>query len=66
MAHNVLGRHLALVGFMGAGKSTVASELAALLGRPLVDLDSELEEELGSPIFQVFAERGVATEFGEL
>ena len=57
---NALARHVALVGFMGAGKSTVASELAELLGRPLVDLDSELEEELGTPIFQVFAERGEA------
>ena len=55
---NALGRHVALVGFMGAGKSTVAAELAELLGRPLVDLDRELEEELAMPVAQVFAERG--------
>jgi shikimate kinase/3-dehydroquinate synthase len=43
---------------MGAGKSTVGAELARALGRPLVDLDRELEGELGAPIPQLFAERG--------
>jgi shikimate kinase/3-dehydroquinate synthase len=57
---NALDRHVALVGFMGAGKSTVAAELAGLLDRPYVDLDRELEEELAAPIPQVFAERGEA------
>jgi shikimate kinase/3-dehydroquinate synthase len=57
---NALERHVALVGFMGAGKSTVAAQLAELLGRPLVDLDAELERELATPIPQVFAERGEA------
>jgi 3-dehydroquinate synthetase/shikimate kinase len=55
---NALDAHVALVGFMGAGKSTVAAELAQLLGRPLVDLDTELEGELGAAIPDVFAERG--------
>jgi shikimate kinase/3-dehydroquinate synthase len=55
---NALDRHVALIGFMGAGKSTVAAEVARLLERPLVDLDRELEGELGAPIPQLFAERG--------
>jgi shikimate kinase/3-dehydroquinate synthase len=55
---NALERHVALIGFMGAGKSTVAAELARLLERPLVDLDRELEGEMGAPIPQLFAERG--------
>jgi shikimate kinase/3-dehydroquinate synthase len=57
---NALDRHVALIGFMGAGKSTVAAELAERLDRPLVDVDAELERELGTPIAQLFAERGEA------
>jgi shikimate kinase/3-dehydroquinate synthase len=55
---NALGRHVALIGFMGAGKSTVGAEAARRLGRPFVDLDRELEEELAAPPARVFAERG--------
>ena len=36
---NALGRHVALVGFMGAGKSTLYGPVAARLGRPGYDLD---------------------------
>jgi shikimate kinase/3-dehydroquinate synthase len=39
MALNVLGRHLALVGFMGAGKTTLAPRVGARLDRPFVDVD---------------------------
>jgi shikimate kinase/3-dehydroquinate synthase len=39
MALNALGRHLALVGFMGAGKSTLVAPVAARLGRAGRDLD---------------------------
>ena len=38
-----LDRHLALVGFMGAGKTTLGGEVAERLGRPFVDLDAEIE-----------------------
>jgi shikimate kinase/3-dehydroquinate synthase len=51
-------RHLALIGFMGAGKTTVARELSRLLGRPFVDSDAELERSLGSSIPELFAEHG--------
>jgi shikimate kinase / 3-dehydroquinate synthase len=50
--------HLAVIGFMGAGKSTVGATVAKRIGRPFVDLDRELESELGMPIAQIFAERG--------
>jgi shikimate kinase/3-dehydroquinate synthase len=43
---------------MSAGKSTVGAEVAERLGRPFVDLDRELEDELAAPPAQVFAERG--------
>jgi shikimate kinase / 3-dehydroquinate synthase len=55
---NALGRHVALVGFMGAGKSTLGPELAARLGRPFVSVDAVVEEETGSTIADLFAERG--------
>ena len=46
MAH-ALDRHVALVGFMGAGKSTLGAEIATRLGRRFVDLDRELERAPG-------------------
>jgi shikimate kinase / 3-dehydroquinate synthase len=61
VAH-ALDRHLALVGFMGAGKSTLGAQAAQRLGRRFVDLDRELERSLGLTIPQVFGERG-ETEF---
>jgi shikimate kinase/3-dehydroquinate synthase len=45
-----LNRHIALAGFMGAGKSTIGRDVASRLGRPFVDLDDELERRHGSPV----------------
>jgi len=59
VAH-ALNRHLALVGFMGAGKSTLGARVAERLGRRFVDLDRELERSLRQTIPQVFGERGEA------
>ena len=42
-----LGRHLALAGFMGAGKSTVGARVAELTARPFVDLDRLIERRHG-------------------
>jgi shikimate kinase / 3-dehydroquinate synthase len=55
-----LDRHVALVGFMGAGKSTVGAEVAERLGRRLVDLDRELETQAAVSIPEFFATRGEA------
>jgi 3-dehydroquinate synthetase len=52
-----LGRHLALAGFMGAGKSKVGSKVAELVHRSFVDLDRLIEERHG-PVPQIFEERG--------
>ncbi|MGE5689210.1 MAG: bifunctional shikimate kinase/3-dehydroquinate synthase [Pseudomonadota bacterium] len=60
-----LTRHVALVGFMGAGKSSLGAEAAARLGRPFLDLDLELERELGMPVARLWEERGEAA-FREL
>ena len=55
---NALGRHIALAGFMGAGKTTLGSDLALALGRSFVDVDAEVEREVGTPIAEIFAARG--------
>jgi len=44
MALNALDRHVALVGFMGAGKSTLVLPLAERLGRAGYDLDENASE----------------------
>ncbi len=55
-----LGKHLALVGFMGAGKTTLGLEVAQRLEREFVDVDGEIERGLGLSISEIFAERGEA------
>jgi shikimate kinase / 3-dehydroquinate synthase len=52
-----LGRHLALAGFMGAGKTSIGREVARLTERPFVDTDAEVERRFG-PIPTLFDERG--------
>ena len=52
-----LGRHLAISGFMGAGKSTVGARVATLTARPFVDLDRLIEKRHG-PIPELFEARG--------
>lgn len=49
-----------LVGFMGAGKSTVGRALAARLAVPFVDLDEAFETLAGVTIRRAFEERGEA------
>ena len=51
---------VALTGMMGSGKSTVAREVARLLGRPFVDTDAEVERRAGRTVEAIFAERGEA------
>jgi shikimate kinase / 3-dehydroquinate synthase len=46
------------IGFMGAGKSTAARSAAGAIGVDAVDVDSVIEERLGKPIHEVFAEDG--------
>jgi chorismate synthase len=58
-----VGRHIALVGFMGAGKSTLGREVAARLHRPFLDVDAEIESREG-PIPELF-ERGAFRELEE-
>ena len=57
-AAEVLARHVALVGFMGAGKSTLGAELARRIGRPFRDIDREVELALNTSIASFFAAEG--------
>ena len=57
MAH-ALDRHVALIGFMGAGKTTLGLMAAERLGRLFVDLDRELERSMQRSIPELFEERG--------
>lgn len=51
---------IVLVGFMGAGKTTVGRNLAHRLGLPFVDSDEVVTERAGRPIRDIFAEDGEA------
>lgn len=50
--------NLVLVGMPGCGKTTVGRELAALSGRPLIDLDGEIVRRAGRSIPDIFREEG--------
>ncbi len=53
-------RTIALVGLMGAGKSSVGRRLAAVLGLPFRDADEEVERAAGRSVAEIFAELGEA------
>lgn len=51
-------RRVVLLGFMGAGKSTVGPLLAARLGWRFVDLDHEIERREGRTVAAIFERQG--------
>jgi len=53
-----LRRTIALVGMMGAGKSSIGRRLAARLSVPFRDADSEIEQAAGCTISEIFARYG--------
>ena len=55
MALNALDRHIALIGFMGAGKTTIAPEIGTRLNRRVVDVDGDIQRDFGA-IPALFAE----------
>ncbi len=57
--------NIALIGFMGAGKSEVGKALAQRLGRKFIDLDFLIEKRAGKSISRIFLEDGEAA-FREL
>jgi len=53
-------RSIVLVGMMGVGKSSIGRRLAARLGVPFVDADTEIEKAAGMSIADIFARHGEA------
>ena len=51
-------RNIVLIGFMGAGKTTVGELVAKKLNRDFVDTDQELEKMHNMSIPQIFAQKG--------
>ena len=49
---------IALIGFMGTGKTAVGKALAQKLGKKFVELDSLIEQKAGKPIPEIFKEDG--------
>jgi len=56
---------ISFIGFMGAGKSTIAKRLSRLLSSPHIDLDSYIEAEEGMTIQEIFSISG-ETEFRKM
>jgi shikimate kinase len=53
-------RSIVLTGMMGVGKSSIGRRLAARLGVPFVDADTEIEKAAGMSIPDIFARHGEA------
>jgi shikimate kinase len=49
---------IALIGFMGTGKTAVGKLLAERLGREFIELDGLIEKKAGKPIPEIFRESG--------
>ncbi|MBR3477948.1 MAG: shikimate kinase [Bacteroidaceae bacterium] len=49
---------IALIGYMGAGKTTLGKALARQMGLQFYDLDWWIEEKAGCTIAQIFAQQG--------
>ena len=49
---------IALIGFMGAGKTAVGRLLAERLGKEFIELDALIEKKAGKPIPAIFREEG--------
>lgn len=53
-------RNVALIGFMGTGKTSVGHALASVLNFRMVDTDQMIEEQAGRRISDIFADDGEA------
>ena len=53
--------HVFLIGFMGAGKTTVARLVSEALRRPCIDLDDVVAQRAGRSVREIFEEQGEAS-----
>lgn len=60
MERNERQYNLFLIGFMGAGKSTIAARLCRMLQMERMEMDQEIEKREGMPIPEIFAVHGEA------
>lgn len=51
-------KNIFLIGFMGAGKSTIARTLKEQYDMQLLEMDEQIEAEQGMKISEIFAEKG--------
>ena len=58
IVRNGLSPNIALIGFMGSGKTTVGRILAERLNRKFIDLDDEIEKKTETTISKIFADYG--------
>ena len=50
--------HIFFIGFLGAGKSTLAKNLGRMFHRPFVDTDRIVERRVGKSVTEIFATEG--------
>ena len=60
LTERLAGRHVVLIGLMGAGKTSVGKRLAHKLGLPFIDSDHAIEESAQMSVQEIFQLRGEA------
>lgn len=55
---NSLGSNIALIGFMGTGKSTIAHRIAEKIGYDIREMDELIEKDMCMSVAQIFQEYG--------
>ncbi|MCH8555025.1 MAG: shikimate kinase [Schleiferiaceae bacterium] len=53
-----MNQKIALIGYMGSGKTKVGKQVASLLNYEFIDLDAHLEAQLGSSIAEIITKKG--------
>ena len=57
-AKTLFDKNILLIGFMGAGKSTVSAKLSELLAMEIMEMDAYIQEKEGMSIKEIFAVNG--------
>ena len=57
-ARTLFDKNILLIGFMGAGKSTVSAKLSELLAMEVMEMDAHIQQKEGMTIKEIFAANG--------